>query len=351
MGEVAWGILGCAGIATKVCHALAEASNAKVVAVASRSAEKAAEFAAANAPGARAYGSYEALLEDEQVQVVYIPLPTGLRADWVVKAAEHKKHVLCEKPLAGDLASAQRMMDACQKAGVQFMDDTMFMHGKRLAEMKAALPDLGRVKHVASAFTIPFGNAEDWAKNNIRMKKDTEPLGCLGDLGWYCTRFTLWAYGFEMPEFVRCDYVDKTEEGVPLQLLASMRFSGGRSAAFDASFKACLRQWAEVAGEKASLSLNDFVVGKSETSLEWSVTTGGISDKAITFPQEVAAKSIVGATQAHTSLVECMSRLVAGGKLDDSWPKVALQTQQLLVALDASAQRGGEWVSPASVLP
>lgn len=353
MAEVGWGILGCAGIAAKVCAALAEAGNARVVAVASRSQEKAEAFAAANAPGARAYGSYEELLDDPDVQVVYIPLPTGLRADWVVKVAEKKKHVLSEKPLAGGWPDTCRMVEACRKEGVQLMDDTMFMHHKRLEEMRHILNDqetFGKVTFVNSTFTISFGNEEDWAKGNIRMKRETEPLGCIGDLGWYCVRFALWAFDYDTPELVRCDYLDATEEGVPLHAVAMMRFSGGRTASFDCSFRHCLRQWAEVVGEKATLSLDDFVVPKTRSTSSYSVMTGAIGEKALTFPQEKTTK-IVESPEQHTNLVECLSKLVAEGKRDDFWPKVALQTNQLMVALDTSAQKKGEWVSPASFAP
>mmetsp|Transcript_99107 Transcript_99107/g.296152 ORF Transcript_99107/g.296152 Transcript_99107/m.296152 type:complete len:355 (+) Transcript_99107:67-1131(+) len=352
MAEVRWGILGCAGIAQKFAVALAEAKNARVAAVASRSIAKAEAWAAENTPGAKAFGSYEELLADPDVQAVYVPLPTGMRADWVVRAAESGKHVLSEKPLGCTWSDTCRLVEACRKAGVQFMDNTMFMHNERLEEMKSVLKDektFGKVTQVVSAFTIPCAQEEEWAKGNIRMKRDTEPLGCLGDLGWYCVRFTLWAFDYDTPESVRCDYLEATDEKVPVRVAGTMRFSGSRTATFDCSFKHCMRQWAEVVGEKASLHVDDFVVPKETSTVSYSVRTGSIADKALTFPGETTTKSLEIGTQQHTQLVERFSKLVEEGTRDDFWPKVALQTQQLMAALDLSAQKCGEWVRPDSL--
>lgn len=74
------------------------------------------------------------------------------------------------------------MMDAALAAGVQFMDNTMFVHNLRQARMKEAMKSIGVVKHVSSAFSIDLGLLEAWARDNIRMKRSLEPLGCLGAL-------------------------------------------------------------------------------------------------------------------------------------------------------------------------
>ena len=87
-----------------------------VVAVASRTPERAAMFSAANGVG-RAHGSYEALLDDREIDVVYIPLPNSMHAEWATKAAEHGKHMLCEKPLALDAAEAKSRVDAARRHG------------------------------------------------------------------------------------------------------------------------------------------------------------------------------------------------------------------------------------------
>lgn len=346
MAETTWGVLGCAGIAIKVCEAIKEAKNARCIAVASRALEKAEAFAAENAPGATAC-SYDELLANPDVQVVYIPLPTGLRKEWVLKAAAAKKHVLCEKPLATNLQDAIEMVEACKSNGVQFMDDTMLMHHDRMNEMKKVIDDkeqFGAVKHVVSAFSIPFGNEEEFAGNNIRMNADTEPLGCLGDLGWYCTRVSLWAFGYEEPESVCCVYLDKTADGVPTSVHALMRYKGGRSATFDCSFKCVIRQWGEVVGEKQVLNWDDLVVTEKKTEASFSVSTASISEKAITFPKEIVSTRTVTGCVQHTQLVEKMS-ILASGSVDEFWPTVALQTHRVLIAFETSAKKDGAWTS------
>merc|ERR1712056_79148 len=92
------------------------------------------------------------------------------------------------------------------------------------------------------------------------MKKDTEPLGALGDLGWYNVRVTLWAFNYDMPESVSCQFLESTDEGVPLHLTATMRFSGKRTATFHNSFMLPWRQWVEVTGSKGQLHIQDFII-------------------------------------------------------------------------------------------
>jgi predicted dehydrogenase len=116
------GILGCANIARQFARDVAPSSAVRVVAVASRNEETAASFAKANAIG-RHHGSYEALLADPEVDVVYVPLPNSLHAEWSIKAAEAGKHILCEKPLALNHAQARSMFDAAERHGVMLLEE------------------------------------------------------------------------------------------------------------------------------------------------------------------------------------------------------------------------------------
>jgi predicted dehydrogenase len=341
--------MGTAGIAEKVCVAIAEASNATVAAVASRDKAKAEEYIKANCPGARAYGSYEELLDDADIQVVYLPLPTSVRPEWVVKAAAKKKHILCEKPIAGNAEDSKKVFDAVRQAGVQFMDNTMMMHNSRLDAIRKVLDDeafFGRPQHVVSTFTLPFGaTVEDFKTGNIRMKAATEPLGCLGDLGWYCARFTQWVFGYDAPESVSCTYLETTDEGVPLRLVANLKFSTGRSASFDCSFTHALRYWAEIASEKCSLRVEDFVITSKPDVCSFTVTSGGIGEKALTFPITELKSEEIRENPQHTRLIEKFSTLATSGEIDESWMKISEQTNQLLLALEASAKQQGAWLT------
>ena len=135
---VRWGILSTANIATKVARAIHLAENADLVAVASRTEERAATWGKEHNVSVT-YGTYDALLADESLDAIYIPLPPSLHAEWTIKAAEHGKHILCEKPLAANADEAVAMADACRQNGVQLMDGVMWVHHERTAAMKQKL--------------------------------------------------------------------------------------------------------------------------------------------------------------------------------------------------------------------
>jgi predicted dehydrogenase len=132
-----------------------------LAAVASRTTDRAVSFTAQHTQSmghARFYGSYQELIDDALVEVVYIPLPTGVAAQWVEKACAQGKHVLVEKPFSST-AEVARLAQSCASAGRQFMDGTMFMHHPRTAELRRQLegeaPLLGgAVRKVHSVFTF-----------------------------------------------------------------------------------------------------------------------------------------------------------------------------------------------------
>jgi D-xylose 1-dehydrogenase (NADP+, D-xylono-1,5-lactone-forming) len=134
--ELRWGIMGCASIAKKaVIPALQQSSTARVTAIASRSVETARKTAAElHIP--KAYGSYEALLEDKEIDAVYIPLPNHLHAPWTIRAARAGKHVLCEKPLALNAPEAKEMVEACRNAGIVLAEAFMYRHHPRYDQVK-----------------------------------------------------------------------------------------------------------------------------------------------------------------------------------------------------------------------
>src|SRR6187401_2994041 len=163
MKKVRWGILGTANIARKNWLAIRNTGNSSVVAVASRDAERARQFIsecqleAPMEPLPTAFGNYDALLRDSTVDAVYIPLPTGVRKEWVIRAAEAGKHVLCEKPCAVSAADLREMIQCCERNGVRFMDGVMFMHDPRFNNLRGILDDgetVGEVKRISSAFSF-----------------------------------------------------------------------------------------------------------------------------------------------------------------------------------------------------
>src|SRR6185312_6531156 len=207
--KLRWGILGTAEIARKNWLAIRNSGNSTVAAVASRTLDRSRQFIGecqAEVPmdaAPRAFGSYEELLASPEIEAVYIPIPTGLRKEWVIRAARAGKHILCEKPCAVTTGDLRAMLDACRENRVQFLDGVMFMHSRRLARMREVLDDpesIGDIRRIQSAFA--FNAPPEFYEGNIRSQPKLEPHGCIGDVGWYCIRLSLWAMQWRMPRQV-----------------------------------------------------------------------------------------------------------------------------------------------------
>src|SRR5208283_4336694 len=155
--KLRWGILGVANNNKRVLPAFAKATHAELRAIASRSLER-AQAAAAVAGIPTAYGSYERLLDDPLIDAIYNPLPNSLHAEWTMKAAEHGKHVLCEKPLAPTAAEAQRVVHFCRTKGVCLMDGFAWPHHPRTVRLRQMLDSqvLGELRRVTGTFTFPM---------------------------------------------------------------------------------------------------------------------------------------------------------------------------------------------------
>ena len=157
------------------------------------------------------------------------------------------------------------MLDACRRHRVQFMDGVMFMHSRRLPLLRQVLDDgqsIGTVRRIASQFS--FLAPEEFYQQNIRASSDLEPLGCLGDLGWYNVRFSLWVMNQQLPERVTGRILAQHVRGgrgpVPIEFSGELLYPGGVSASFYCSFRAENQQWAIVSGTQGYLTVPDFVL-------------------------------------------------------------------------------------------
>jgi len=357
-----WAILGAAFIAHKNWQAIRDAGNATLVAVASRDVRRAQAFVdecQAQVPHPvkpEALGSYEQVLARPDIDAVYLPLPTGLRKQWVIRAAEAGKHVLVEKPAGGDAAEVAEMIAACERHRVQFMDGVMFMHGRRFQKLRAVLDtEVGSLRHIASQFS--FLSNEEFSRTNIRAHGALEPLGCLGDLGWYCLRFTLWAMGEIAPLRVTGRIHAETQQSaappVPLAFSGTLEFAGGVGASYHCSFNAMNAQWAIVSGTKGLLQISDFVLPFSGTQTRYNLTR---SEFAINVCQadyhegrqagQIEEPSNNAPGSQESALFADFSDLVITGRRDPRWPRISLLTQQVLDACLRSARCGG---APANV--
>jgi predicted dehydrogenase len=285
MGQLRVGILGTAQIAKKNARAIHASQHAMLVAVGSRDAQRAAQWAAEHCAfaGPLATGTYEDLLANADVDAVYVPLPTTMHAEWVPKVAQAGKHILLEKPVGVDAADFAAQLSACRAAGIQLMDGTMFMHHERLQQLLKLFDpnepnNLGRPRRVTSAFSFP-GDA-DFFSTNIRIKKDADPLGCVGDLGWYNVRLALAVFGWELPTSVHAVQAKATDDGVPVDVTADVYFGAdkARILSLHCSFRHTLRQWAEIetTGEKL-VRVEDFVLPTIEDGAKYTVISGSLA--------------------------------------------------------------------------
>ena len=358
-----WGILSTADIAKKNWLAIKNSGNAVVTAVASRSVEKAQKFireCQAHSPFEQvptALGTYEELLARKDIDAVYIPLPTGLRKEWVIRAAEAGKHVLAEKPVGVTAADVIEMTAACAKHNVQFMDGVMFMHSQRLPKLREVLSDgqsVGQLRRICSQFS--FAGSDEFAKGNIRASGELEPAGCVGDLGWYNIRFTLWVMNYQMPTKVSGRMLSETRRAdsaspVPTEFSGELFFDGSVSASFYCSFLNENQQWAILSGSKGFIRVPDFVCPFFGSEVSFDVTNAKFAPRGCDFAMEDHTRRISiseygnGAPNAQeTNLFRNFSQLALSGKPDTSWTDITLKTQQVMDACLASAHQDGKLV-------
>lgn len=180
--KVKWGILGYASIAREsFIPALLKADNSEFYALASRTSDKLRQCGECFDYPVKAYSNYDQLLDDPQIEAVYIPLPNSLHKEWTIKAARKGKHVLCEKPLALNSKDCRQMIEECQRNNVKLMEGFMYRYSDRIGKVKKIIQEnkIGQVKYVNSYF---FSLASRASGDRINP---TLGGGSLFDLGCY----------------------------------------------------------------------------------------------------------------------------------------------------------------------
>jgi predicted dehydrogenase len=241
------GILGGANIARQFTRDVAASAAVRIVAVASRKAESAAAFAAANGIP-RHHGSYEALLADAGIDAIYLPLPNSLHAEWAIKAAATGKHVLCEKPLALSLAEAQAMFDAAEAHRVILLESFPYYFQPATGRLVALLQEgaIGTVRSVQSCFGFTMANPA----NNIRMNPELGG-GALLDAGSYALSVIRLAMGIA-PQRVRAD-ASWAESGVDISTTATLFYADGRRAQLSCAMDAANHRRATIVGSAGTI--------------------------------------------------------------------------------------------------
>jgi D-xylose 1-dehydrogenase (NADP+, D-xylono-1,5-lactone-forming) len=250
--SVKWGILSTARINRLVLAAAAASDAADVIVVASRDTARAEAYSREHGVE-RFYGSYTELLEDPDVEAVYIPLPNGLHVEWTLRALEAGKHVLCEKPLSRRVDEVERAFDLAESAGLVVSEGFMWRHHPqttRLAELIAE-DAIGAVRVVRDAFSFPL--AASHGADDARFRPDLDG-GALMDVGCYCVNAIRFLAG--EPERVQAEQV-VGPSGVDVVFAATLRLPDDVLGHFDCGFVLPVRYELEVVGEHGSLFVSD----------------------------------------------------------------------------------------------
>ncbi len=333
MRKLKWGVLGVAKIATeKVIPAMQRAEFCDIAAIASRDEARARE--AADRLGIpRAYGSYEALLADPDIEAIYNPLPNELHVPWTIKALEAGKHVLCEKPVALDAREARTLIAARDKAG------------KRVAEafMVRYHPQWRRVRELAQAGAIgPVGAIQTFFSYRLldpeNVRNRPPGGGGLYDIGCYAIVTARYVFGAEPIRVVATLDRDPTF-GTDRLASAILEFPGGRHLTFSAATQLSAHQRVTVVGEAGRI--------------EVVVPFNALPDRPMRIVIDDGSDLLGGGARVEEFPVcdqyglqgDAFSRAAAGEAPLEFGIEDAVQNMRVIEALFRSAERG-TWETP-----
>lgn len=254
MKKVRWGLLSTANINRRLIPAIRMSQWGELTAVASRT-QSSADAYAAKWEIPLAFGSYEAMLQSDAIDAVYISLPNHLHAAWSIYALRHGKHVLCEKPFALTLNDVDAMIAAAQETGNVLAEAFMYRHHPQTKIVKEWVENgrLGEITLVRGTFNFAFTS-----RDNVRLVPEWGG-GCLWDVGVYPLSLAQYLMG-ETPQWVQgSQWLGDT--GVDEFFAGQMGYSGGRVAQISASFRTPFYTMAEVIGTAGRLRWNRPFVG------------------------------------------------------------------------------------------
>lgn len=291
-----WGILGCARISRRgLIPGIQQSQSGSLLALASRDGTTARTWA--DEFGImKAYGSYEAVLADPEIDAVYIPLPNELHRPWVEKAADAGKHVLCEKPLSLNVADAEAMVAHCATRKVLLMEAFMWPHQPRSKEIRERVErgEIGDLRLIRSSFSFSI-DLNDWRLDASRGG------GALWDIGTYGVS-TCRFFSREEPERIRAT-AHFGPTGVDMSLTAELRFPSGVIGLIDCSFEQPFRCVYELVGTGGSFIVPDAYLPPEEPK----ATFYGMDDQPLTL-------SFAGTNQ-YAMMVDAFAQSVAAGRL------------------------------------
>lgn len=247
---IKWGILSTAGIArSEFIPAIKRAKNAELIAISSLSGQ--ASEVAERFEIKHSYDNYEQLLDNSEIDAIYIPLPNHLHKEWAIKAAQKKKHILCEKPAALSAAEVIEIKEACEENDVQFMEGFMYAFHPQHQRVRELIKSnaIGEVKQFNGSFSFFLGDGE----GNIRTAKN-KGGGSLYDIGCYpihAMRHVL----EEEPQSVRTEAIIHPKYDVETSAISHFKFESGIVGVTESSFDMVFRAEYELIGTTGRITV------------------------------------------------------------------------------------------------
>ena len=324
-----WGIVGTGGIANSMAGMIKMADASEIGAVSSRRVKTAQEFANDH-DVPNAFDSWQEMIDSDVVDAIYVATPTSVREEICIAAAKGGKHVLGEKPFAS-LPSVERITAACRDNDVAFMDGTHFVHHPRTHDIRKHREDrLGLVWSVASAFQF---NLDD--RGNIRYNPGLEPMGAIGDAGWYNMRAAV-EY---LPADVALDSASAhlrrdRETGAAISGTGVLEFDDGSTSTWNCGFDSgAVVMDLRITGTEGVINIDDFLGQNPDGSADFLYRKGGWGDET---SDEI---HIPSARPGAALMFEDMAAAAADPSLREQWMTATERTQALLdAAWDAALQ-------------
>ena len=321
---VRWGIVGTGGIANRMAPSIHAADGGELAAVSSRRMESAREFAEKHGVP-DAFDDWKKMIASDKVDAVYLAVPTSVCEEIAIAASGQGKHVLVEKPFAS-LGSVERIVAACRENGVGFMDGTHFPHLARTRLIRKDMPGLaGRPWSLDSAFQFNLGD-----RGNIRYNTKLEPMGAIGDAGWYNMRA---AVEF-LPDDVELLTADTRmnrdpETGACLNASGVLRFADGTTSTWNCGFNSgSVIQELRITGPEGVVWVDEFVFIPGQPEMISYRVQQGWESREVEIPYD---------KNAPTLMYEDFALMLDNPEMFEASVRATMRTQALLDAAWESA--------------
>lgn len=324
---IRWGIVGTGSIANSMAGVIASVPSAELAAVSSRRLASADAFAVRHGAD-RSFDDWRTMAEWNGIDAVYVATPTGVREEIAVAAANAGRHVLAEKPFAS-VDSVRRIVAACEASGSGFMDGTHFGHHPRTAALRERIAgDLGGLRALDSMFQFPLND-----RGNIRYNPDLEPMGAIGDVGWYNMR--------ALAEYLPADTAVRSasavltrdsQTGAVVRGGGVLHFDDDSVGTFSCGFDAgAVGTLLRLTCPRGVITVDDFAANNADGSADYRLQRGGwdeAEEETVRTASELTSRQL---------MFENFAAMTTDDELKDASAAITLRTQGLLDRVFAAA--------------